>query len=43
LKEFKFEVETLTERRIKTLRSDNGGVYTSKEIIAYCKEAGIKR
>ncbi len=25
------------------LRSDNGGEYTSKELIAYCKEAVIKR
>jgi len=42
-KEFRFEAETLTERRIKTLRFDNCGEYTSKELIAYCKEAGIKR
>lgn len=41
--EFRFEGETLTERRIKTLRSDNGGEYTSKEIIAYCKDERIKR
>ena len=36
-------METLTERKIKTLRSDNGGEYTSKELIAYCKEARINR
>jgi len=42
-KEFRFEVETLTERKIKTLRSDNGGEYTWKYLIAYFKEAGIKR
>ena len=42
-KEFRSEVETLTERKIKTLRSNNGGEYTSKELIAYCNEAGIKR
>ena len=41
--EFKDEVENLTERRIKIPRSDNGGEYTSKEIIAFCKEFGIKR
>jgi len=29
--------------RIKILRFDNGGEYTSKEIIAFCKESGIKR
>ena len=36
-------METLTKRKIKTLRSNNGGEYTSKELIAYHKEAGIKR
>lgn len=41
--EFKAEVENLTKRRIKILRSYNGGEYTSKEIIAFCKESGIKR
>jgi len=41
--EFKAEVENLTERRIKILRSDNGGEYTSKEIITFCKESGIMR
>jgi len=29
-KEFRSQVETLTERTIKTLRSNNGGEYTSK-------------
>ena len=29
-KEFIFEVETLTKRKINTLRSHNGGEYTSK-------------
>lgn len=42
-KEFRSEVETLIERKIKTLIFDNGGEYTSKELIAYCKDAGIKR
>eukprot|EP00253_Pinus_taeda_P014589 PITA_14589 len=41
--EFKNEVEYLTEKKIKILRSDNGGEYTSKESIAFCKEAGIER
>jgi len=41
-KEFRFEVETLVERKIKTLIYDNWGEYTSKELIAYCKEVGIK-
>jgi len=41
--EFKAEVEKLTERKIKTLRSDNGGEHASKELVAFCKEARIKR
>lgn len=42
-KEFRCKVETLTERKIKTLRSKNGGEQTSKELISYCKEERIKR
>lgn len=42
-KELKVEVGNLTERRIKVLRSDNGGEYTSKELIAFCKESRSKR
>ena len=42
-KEFKALIENHLERRIKTIRSDNGGEYTSKEFEAFCKEAGIRR
>jgi hypothetical protein len=42
-KEFKALIENLSERKIKTLRSDNGGEYTSKEFVNFCKDAGIKR
>ena len=41
-KEFKALIENQSEKRIKTLTSDNGGEYTSKEFEALCKEAGIK-
>jgi hypothetical protein len=41
--EFKSQFENLTGRKIKTLRSDNGGEYTSKCFIDFCIEAGIKR
>ena len=33
--EFKARVENLTGRKIKVLRSDNGGEYTSKEFINF--------
>jgi transposase InsO family protein len=42
-KEFKDLIENLSERKIKILRSDNGGEYTPKEFVNYCKEVGIKR
>jgi hypothetical protein len=42
-KEFKALIENLSERKIKILRSDNGGEYTSKEFVNYCKDVGIKR
>jgi transposase InsO family protein len=42
-KEFKALIENLFEKRIKIVRSDNGGEYTSKEFVKYCKYVGIKR
>jgi transposase InsO family protein len=41
--EFKVEIENLTSKKIKTLRTDNGGEYTSKEFVVFCKSAGIRR
>jgi transposase InsO family protein len=41
--EFKAQVENHTGRKIKVLRSDNGGEYTSKYFNSFCVEAGIKR
>ena len=41
--EFKTKVENIIERKIKILRSYNGGEYTSKELISFYKEVGIKR
>jgi transposase InsO family protein len=38
-KEFKALIENLSERKIKILRLDNGGEYTSKEFVS----VGIKR
>jgi transposase InsO family protein len=42
-KEFKLVVENQIEKKIKFLRSNNGGEYTSKEFEYFFKEAGIKR
>ena len=36
-KEFKALIENLSDKKIKTLRSDNGGEYTSKEFEAFSK------
>jgi transposase InsO family protein len=36
-------VETKTELKIKFLRSDNGGEFTSKDFMEFCSEHGIKR
>jgi transposase InsO family protein len=41
--EFKAEIENLTNKKIKTLRTGNGGEYISKEFVAFCKSAGIRR
>ena len=37
-KEFKSLIENHSEKRIKTLRSYNGGEYTSKEFEALCRK-----
>jgi transposase InsO family protein len=42
-KEYKALIENISKRKIKTLRSDNGGEYTSKEFVNFCKDVGIKR
>jgi hypothetical protein len=42
-REFRALVENQTGKKIKVLRSDNGGEYTSNEFRDFCKEAGIKR
>jgi hypothetical protein len=36
-------VENEMDSRIKFLRSDNGGEFTSKEFMDYCNNHGIKR
>jgi transposase InsO family protein len=41
--EFKSLVENQTEKKIRVLRSDNGGEYTSKEFMHFCAGEGITR
>jgi len=42
-KEFKTLVENQTEKKIKVLRTDNGGEFCSKEFEELCKKCGIAR
>jgi transposase InsO family protein len=41
--EFKALVENQTGRKIKVLRSDNGGEYTSTKFRDFCTQEGIRR
>ena len=40
-KSFKKMVETQSGQKVKVLRTDNGGEYTSKEFNVFCQEARI--
>ena len=40
-KEFKAQVENLAGKKIKVLRSDNGGEYTSNEYKDFYRDAGF--
>jgi hypothetical protein len=42
IKEFKTLIENPSKRKIKILRSENGGEYTSEEFVNICKDVGIK-
>ena len=41
--EFRALVENQSRKKIKVLRSDNGGEYTSDGFVDFCSEPGIKR
>jgi len=40
-KEFKALVENQTNKKIKVLRTDNGGEFCSREFEQFCKQYGI--
>jgi transposase InsO family protein len=42
-REFKEEIKNLTNKKINTLRTYNGGEYTSKEFVSFRKSVGIRR
>lgn len=42
-KKFVAQVERQTGKSVKTLRSDNGGEYRSREFDKFCENSGIKR
>jgi transposase InsO family protein len=42
-RQFKALVENQLGKKIKVLRSDNGGEYTCKEFDGFCKEVRIRR
>ena len=42
-REFKTLVENQTGKKIRVLRTDNGGEYTSNEFMEYCSAQGINK
>ena len=40
---YKARVELEFDKRIKCLRTDNGGEYTDGEFLTFCKQEGIQR
>ena len=42
-KTFKARIELESEKKIKCLRTDNGGEYTSDELDNFCQHEGIKK
>ena len=42
-REFKTLIENQTRRKIRVLRTNNGGEYTSNEFLDYCSSEGITK
>ena len=42
-REFKTLIENQSGKKIRVLRTDNGGEYTSNESLQYCSSEGIKK
>ncbi|KAL4316527.1 hypothetical protein AHAS_Ahas15G0294000 [Arachis hypogaea] len=42
-KEFKAKLELESGKKIKCLRTDNGGEYVDGDFLTFCKQAGIQR
>jgi transposase InsO family protein len=42
-KEWLAMLENQTDRKLKSLRSDNGGEYKSDAFVQFCRERGIRR
>lgn len=42
-RKFRAQIEDGPEKKIKTLRTDRGGEFMSKQFLSYCEEAGIYR
>lgn len=42
-KKFRVVVENKSDKKVKTLRRDRGGEFTSNEFKAYCEDVGIER
>lgn len=42
-KKFRLQVKDGNERKVRVLRTDRGGEFSSKEFVTYCEEEGITR
>lgn len=43
VRKFQVKVEVETGRRLRVLRTDHGGEFTSVEFVEYCSDRGVHR